>query len=288
MGQNNRWLIAVAAMAAVQFSACERSGTEPVEHPSKVERIEGTELSRVILTERAIQRIGLKTDLVRQQEVTSTRTVWGEVVPLPVARTADGNKEWVRVRLFRDELLKIARDLPARVLLVDRDDDDGLTARSVDYDDNDEEDGEDDEDSGEDKSPAANRAPLAAGGTAKPIGVVTLKHSGSKHPKARRLYYAVEGEPHGLVPEQRVRVKLSLAGSGAKRSVVPYSALIYDSRGQTWVYTSPSPRTFVRQKVEVDQIQGDTGVLSDGPVVGTAVASVGAAELYGTEFKVGH
>jgi hypothetical protein len=288
MGQNNRWLIAVAAMAAVQFSACERSGTEAIEHPSNVERIEGTELSRVILTERAIQRIGLKTDLVREQEVTSTRTIWGEVVPLPVARAADRSKEWVRVRLFRDELLKIARGLPARVLPVDRDDDDGLIARSVDYEDEDEDDADDDEDSGKGKSAAAERARMAAGAPAKPIGVIALKHAGPKHPKAKRLYYAVEGEPHGLVPEQRIRVKLSLAGSGAKRTVVPYSALIYDSRGQTWVYTSPSPRTFVRQKVEVDQIQGDTGVLSDGPVVGTAVASVGAAELYGTEFKVGH
>ena len=73
-----------------------------------------------------------------------------------------------------------------------------------------------------------------------------------------------------------------------ERKVVPYSALIYDSHGQTWIYTSPSARTFVRHKVEIDQIQGDVAVLKDGPPAGTVVASVGAAELYGTEFKVGH
>jgi len=73
-----------------------------------------------------------------------------------------------------------------------------------------------------------------------------------------------------------------------ERKVVPYSALIYDSHGHTWVYTSPSARTFVRHKVDVDHIQGDVAVLKDGPPAGTAVASVGAAELYGTEFKVGH
>ena len=72
------------------------------------------------------------------------------------------------------------------------------------------------------------------------------------------------------------------------RKVVPYSSLIYDSQGQTWIYTSPSDRTFVRKKVEVDQIQGDVAVLKDGPPSGTIVASVGVAELYGTEFKVGH
>lgn len=84
------------------------------------------------------------------------------------------------------------------------------------------------------------------------------------------------------VREQRV------AGSDASRRVVPYSALIYDPEGVTWVYTSPEPHSFVRHKVEVDHIDGDTAVLRDGPPVGTVVASVGVAELYGAELKVGH
>ena len=74
----------------------------------------------------------------------------------------------------------------------------------------------------------------------------------------------------------------------AGEKTVPYSSLIYDPKGQTWVYTSPQPRTYVRQKVEVNKISGDTVVLSDGPPAGTMIASVGVAELYGTEFKVGH
>src|SRR5438132_13410356 len=73
-----------------------------------------------------------------------------------------------------------------------------------------------------------------------------------------------------------------------ERKVVPYSALIYDQHGQTWVYTSSSARTFLRHKVEVYHIQGDVAILKDGPPTGTVVASVGVAELYGTEFKVGH
>ncbi len=76
--------------------------------------------------------------------------------------------------------------------------------------------------------------------------------------------------------------------SATPRRVVPYSSLIYDAQGATWVYTCPQPMTFVRQKVEVDYIEGQTAVLSDGPAVGTLVASVGVAELYGTEFAVGH
>jgi hypothetical protein len=76
--------------------------------------------------------------------------------------------------------------------------------------------------------------------------------------------------------------------SASLRKVVPYSSLIYDGQGQTWIYTSPAPGTFVRQKVDVDYIDGDMAVLSDGPPNGTVVASVGVAELYGTEFTVGH
>ena len=76
--------------------------------------------------------------------------------------------------------------------------------------------------------------------------------------------------------------------SESLRKCVPYSALIYDPQGRTWVYTNPEPRTFVRHEVVVDYIEGDLAVLAEGPVVGTVVASVGVAELYGTEFEVGH
>jgi hypothetical protein len=76
--------------------------------------------------------------------------------------------------------------------------------------------------------------------------------------------------------------------SDTPRPTVPYSSLLYDTEGRTWVYTSPQPRTFVRAEVVVDYIEGETAVLSDGPPAGTVVATVGVAELYGTEFTVGH
>jgi hypothetical protein len=89
-----------------------------------------------------------------------------------------------------------------------------------------------------------------------------------------------------LKTEQVREAKVKRSGTPLK--VVPYSSLIYDPNGQTWIYTSPQPRTFVRHGVEVDYIEGDMVVLNDGPPIGTVVASVGAAELYGTEFRVGH
>jgi hypothetical protein len=81
---------------------------------------------------------------------------------------------------------------------------------------------------------------------------------------------------------------VSVDAGGTTQKVVPYSALLYDIHGKTWVYKSPEPLTFVRHQVEVDYIEGDAVVLSDGPPAGTGVVTVGAAELYGTEFKVGH
>lgn len=75
--------------------------------------------------------------------------------------------------------------------------------------------------------------------------------------------------------------------NGEPRLVIPYSALIYGLHGETWVYVSPEPLTFVRQPVTVDYIEGDMVILLDGPPVGTEVATVAVAELYGTDTGVG-
>jgi hypothetical protein len=71
--------------------------------------------------------------------------------------------------------------------------------------------------------------------------------------------------------------------NGAKRTVVPYAAHIYDTEGATWVYLSPAPLTFVRHPVTVDDIKGEQAFLSDALPAGSAVVTVGVAELYGAE-----
>jgi hypothetical protein len=76
--------------------------------------------------------------------------------------------------------------------------------------------------------------------------------------------------------------------AGKRRKVVPYGALLYDADGKTSVYVSPSANTYTREPVTVEVIEGDRAVLAAGPAAGTAVVSVGAAELYGTETGVGH
>jgi hypothetical protein len=71
-------------------------------------------------------------------------------------------------------------------------------------------------------------------------------------------------------------------------TVMPHSAVIYDADGETFTYTSPEPRTYVRQKIVIDDIVGDSVMLSDGPPAGTEVVTVGAALVYGSEFEVAH
>ena len=88
---------------------------------------------------------------------------------------------------------------------------------------------------------------------------------------------------------QTTRVRnAAAADSGTSQRVVPYSAVLYDTDGQTWVYTSPEPLAFVRAPVEVERVEGPLAYLSEGPPEGTAVVSVGAALLLGTESGVDH
>jgi hypothetical protein len=86
-----------------------------------------------------------------------------------------------------------------------------------------------------------------------------------------------------------IQTKPVLAGKlgGATRRIVPASAVLYDARGETWVYTNPEPLAYVREPITVDYTQSGQAVLADGPPEGTPVVAVGAAELYGTEFGVG-
>ena len=91
----------------------------------------------------------------------------------------------------------------------------------------------------------------------------------------------------------RIRIKTSTVreverfGGETARKVVDYAAVVYEPKGDTSVYTNPSPLVFVRQPIKVDYIDGDLAVLSDGPPAGTAVVTVGTAELLGMDFGVG-
>jgi hypothetical protein len=70
---------------------------------------------------------------------------------------------------------------------------------------------------------------------------------------------------------------------GVERTLVPYASIVYDTVGNTWIYTSPNALTYERIPVSVDSIDGDDAVLVAGPAAGTTVVTVGAEELFGAE-----
>lgn len=88
-----------------------------------------------------------------------------------------------------------------------------------------------------------------------------------------------------LTPEAAKRLDIQTASveQGANGTVVPYGAVFYSPSGDTWAYVSSEPLTFMREPIVVDRIEGDQAILSKGPAVGTKVATVGVAELFGAE-----
>jgi hypothetical protein len=84
----------------------------------------------------------------------------------------------------------------------------------------------------------------------------------------------------------RLGLKTGRVSRRGDELVVPYAALIYDAEGKTYVYASPKPRTFLREEVKVDRIDGDRVFASKGPGPGTDVVTTGAAEVYGAELEI--
>lgn len=67
--------------------------------------------------------------------------------------------------------------------------------------------------------------------------------------------------------------------SGKLCKVIPAVAVVYDQQGNAWTFKSPDSLVFVRERISIDTIHGDLAVLADGPAVGVAVVTAGAAQL---------
>ncbi len=263
-------LTALTLMLVPAVAFAGPGGYTPGQNPAKIEKIAGSELSTVTLTEKAAERTGVETVLVRESTVTRKWRLGGMILPpasnafasrvkgIPANRLAVSDRRGgvgsakytggfpgdllVSIPVSPSELQSVAAQEPARIRALTR---------------------------GEKKTWV----------TANPIDKMPV--NGDK-PRVN-LHYAVAGTDHGLVPGQRVSVELIRAGAGKPQKIVPYSSVLYDVRGNTWVYINPKPLVFVRHAIKVDFIEGNDAVLTDGPAVGTKVVSVGAPELYGAE-----
>jgi hypothetical protein len=84
-----------------------------------------------------------------------------------------------------------------------------------------------------------------------------------------------------------IKTELIAVPAAGGMPVIPIASVLYDKDGVTWAYTSPAPLTFLRQRIVLGPIAGNTAVLLAGPAPGTALVTVGATELYGAEHGVG-
>jgi hypothetical protein len=266
-------MLATAAYAADAGG----SSSAPKSRAVSFENIEGSTVKRVILNEKAAQRLGIQTGKVEEGQVVRKQVVGGLFVapslvppaltasvsfaPAPSGDSSGGafstgalqrsaltppavGDGLVRVMFTQHEWDRVAKDQPARIFQL------------------------------------ATRSGKADGVLAKPSGIAPAEDA-----KRSMLvyFYVIDGKDHGIAPNERVRVELPLADTGEKRKMVPYSAVYYDAKGEAWVYLNPKPLTYERRQIKVAHVVGDIAALSDGPEVGATVVTVGAAMLYGAE-----
>jgi hypothetical protein len=119
MQLHKSWIVVVPVVGvlALLYIALPRTGPQAAVasvQPARLEQIPGSNLPRVILTERAAQRIDVQTIRVTEEQVRRTRTVGADVI---VAPSGIGT---VRVRLDVNELSEVDRSQSAQVRPIGR------------------------------------------------------------------------------------------------------------------------------------------------------------------------
>ena len=93
MQHRNRWITVVLIIASVLLSACARgSATTTKVNPVQVEEIEGSDFKRVVLTEKAAERLDIQTALVREEQMDGTQRL---VVPYAAVLYGLQGETWV-------------------------------------------------------------------------------------------------------------------------------------------------------------------------------------------------
>ena len=247
-------VVALILSAAPLLAGCGGADMPPKVEPSRLEEIPGSEFKKVIITEKAAKRLDIQTVAVHEERVVRTRTVGGEVVALPETEATGPGPVWARVSIPLSDWSQVDLGQPSLVRALDGDDegDEGWIAEP-------------------DEDPELDDA--------KDVDLPGAD-------LVEELYYRMASPEHGLVVGQAVLLELTLSAQASLYKVIPYAAVLYGVNGETWAYTNPEPLVFVREAITIDYVEGDQAFLSEGPQAGTAVVTVGGAELFGTETGV--
>ncbi len=96
------------------------------------------------------------------------------------------------------------------------------------------------------------------------------------------LFYELPNPDAKLFPGQRLGVSLPLADP-ADGPTVPWSAVVFDIHGGTWVYEQAAPHKYARRRVVVSHTAGADAVLAGGPPAGAVVVTAGVQQLFAAE-----
>jgi RND family efflux transporter MFP subunit len=96
------------------------------------------------------------------------------------------------------------------------------------------------------------------------------------------LYYELANSEGRLRPGERMTVRVKLQG-GSQQRLLPWSAVMHDINGGTWVYENTAEHTYVRRRVQVRYVVDGLAVLESGPPTGAKIVTAGAVEMWGTE-----
>lgn len=135
-----------------------------------------------------------------------------------------------------------------------------------------------------DRARAARVTGLAERGPGVEATAIAGPLTGNAEAASEDLFYLLPAT--GFRPTQRVLVSLPLKSEEAAL-VVPWSSVLFDLSGGTWVYVASAPNVYARRRVRVLRVADGWAVLERGLTAGERVVSVGAEELFGTEFGAG-
>jgi hypothetical protein len=113
--------------------------------------------------------------------------------------------------------------------------------------------------------------------------VLNAPPSGDPASSTIHLFYGLPNADARLKPGERVLVSIPVAGNHMW-TAVPWSSIVFDTNGGTWLYESLGARRYSRRRVDVDHNAAGVAYLNAGVSAGTQVVTQGAAELWGFEF----
>ena len=304
-GRNERTAMAGASIAiavamlfavpAVSYAA-DKAGAAAKPAGVKFETIPGSSVKRIMLSQRAAERLGIATGKVSMEVVTREQLVSGIVTPPLGGMTeprpgggggfggfgppsAGGKAAPPAFGGFQSVASPAAvaaapqPNLPKSVLPANGDAWVAVSLSKREWE-------RLDKDKPARILPIGTREQTVKNTVGKPVAIAPIE---DVRRSMLTVFYVVPGNDHGLALNKRMRVELPMTGVEEKQKVIPYSALYYDAKGVGWTYVTTKPLTYERQRVTVERIVGNLAVLSDGPDIDTPVVTVGAALLFGTE-----